>query len=65
MLDNIYDTIISWLVGSVRPLTFHEAIQKLKDMETAGKVLNQEQLEKVAKEKEWNIELESVEHNLM
>jgi len=42
-----------------------KAIDKLKDMENAGKVLNQEQLDKVAKEEEWNIELESVEHNLM
>ncbi|KAL7532114.1 hypothetical protein ACHAXR_004443, partial [Thalassiosira sp. AJA248-18] len=40
-------------------------IQKLKDMEADGKTLNQEQLDKVAKEKEWTIELESVEHNLM
>jgi len=42
-----------------------KAIDKLKDMESAGKVLNQEQLDKVAKEEEWSIELESVEHNLM
>lgn len=42
-----------------------KAIQKLKDMEAAGKSLNQEQLDKVAKEKEWTVELESVEHNLM
>ena len=42
-----------------------KAINKLKDMEANGKVLNTEQLEKVAKEKEWMIELESVEHNLM
>mmetsp|Transcript_25146 Transcript_25146/g.52576 ORF Transcript_25146/g.52576 Transcript_25146/m.52576 type:complete len:628 (+) Transcript_25146:162-2045(+) len=42
-----------------------KAIQKLRDMETAGKVLNEEQLEKVAKENEWTTELESVEHNLM
>jgi len=42
-----------------------KAIQKLKDMEQAGKVLNEEQMEKVGKEKEWTIELESVEHNLM
>ena len=42
-----------------------KAINKLKDMEANGKVLNEEQLEKVAKEKEWMIELESVEHNLM
>eukprot|EP00578_Thalassiosira_sp_NH16_P013321 CAMPEP_0181104104 /NCGR_PEP_ID=MMETSP1071-20121207/15239_1 /TAXON_ID=35127 /ORGANISM="Thalassiosira sp., Strain NH16" /LENGTH=613 /DNA_ID=CAMNT_0023187259 /DNA_START=38 /DNA_END=1879 /DNA_ORIENTATION=- len=42
-----------------------QAIEKLKGMEAAGKVLNGEQLEKVAKEKEWTIELESVEHNLM
>jgi len=42
-----------------------KAIQKLKDMESAGKQLNQEQLEKIAKEKYWTVELESVEHNLM
>jgi hypothetical protein len=42
-----------------------KAIDKLKEMEANGKVLNEEQLEKVAKEKEWMIELESVEHNLM
>jgi len=42
-----------------------KAIQKLKDMEAAGKKLNGEQLEKVAKEEEWSRELESVEHNLM
>lgn len=42
-----------------------KAIEKLKGMEALGKVLNQEQMEKVAKEKEWNMELESVEHNLM
>eukprot|EP00571_Detonula_confervacea_P014581 CAMPEP_0172308738 /NCGR_PEP_ID=MMETSP1058-20130122/9245_1 /TAXON_ID=83371 /ORGANISM="Detonula confervacea, Strain CCMP 353" /LENGTH=569 /DNA_ID=CAMNT_0013021229 /DNA_START=166 /DNA_END=1875 /DNA_ORIENTATION=- len=40
-------------------------IQKLKDAESGGKVLNQEQLTKVAKEKEWTTEVESVEHNLM
>jgi len=42
-----------------------KAIDKLKDMESAGKVLNQEQLDKVAKQEEWSIELESVEHNLI
>ena len=42
-----------------------KAIQKLKDMEVAGKELNEEQLEKISKEGEWNNELESVEHNLM
>ncbi len=42
-----------------------KAIQKLKDMEAAGKILNGEQLEKVAKEEKWTKELESVEHNLM
>jgi hypothetical protein len=42
-----------------------KAINKLKDMEANGKALNEEQLEKVAKEKEWMIDLESVEHNLM
>eukprot|EP00986_Skeletonema_menzelii_P005868 scaffold2201_cov143-Skeletonema_menzelii.AAC.6 len=42
-----------------------KAINKLKDMQASGKELNEEQIEKVAKEKEWMIELESVEHNLM
>jgi 23S rRNA (adenine2503-C2)-methyltransferase len=42
-----------------------KAINKLKEMEVNGKVLNTEQLEKIAKEKEWMMELESVEHNLM
>jgi len=42
-----------------------KAINKLKDMQSNGKVLNEEQLEKVSKEKEWTLELESVEHNLM
>jgi hypothetical protein len=42
-----------------------KAIKKLKEMEVNGKVLNTEQLEKIAKEKEWMMELESVEHNLM
>ena len=40
-------------------------LKQIKDMQDEGKVLNEEQLEKVAKEKEWNIELERVEHNLM
>lgn len=42
-----------------------KAIKKLKEMEANGKVLNTEQLEKIAREKEWTMELESVEHNLM
>ena len=42
-----------------------KAIDKLRDIEAAGTALNQEQLDKVAKEKEWIVELESVEHNLM
>lgn len=42
-----------------------KAIKKLKEMEANGKVLNTEQLEKIAKEREWTMELESVEHNLM
>lgn len=42
-----------------------KAIDKLKGMEAEGKQLNEEQLDKVAKEKEWQVELESVEHNLM
>ena len=35
-----------------------KAIEKLKDMQAAGKTLNQEQLDKVAKEKEWTVEVE-------
>ena len=42
-----------------------KAIDKLKGMEAEGKQLNEEQLDKVAKEKEWQVELESVEHNLI
>jgi len=42
-----------------------KAIERLKDMEANGKVLNEEQLEKLAKEKEWMNEVEDVEHNLM
>lgn len=41
-----------------------KAINKLKDMQANGKTLNEEQMEKVEKEKEWKDELESVEHNL-
>jgi len=40
------------------------AIDKLKELEIIGKVLNQEQREKVAKETTWQLELESIEHNL-
>lgn len=42
-----------------------KAIRKLKEMEAAGSELNEEQLEKVSKESQWTLELESVEHNLM
>ena len=42
-----------------------KAIGKLKDFEAAGKVLNEEQREKIARESEWIAELESLEHNLM
>ena len=42
-----------------------DSIQILKDMEAAGRVLNQEQLDKISREKQWSNELESVEHNLM
>ena len=42
-----------------------DSIQLLKDMEAAGKVLNQEQLDKISMEKQWSNEFESVEHNLM
>jgi len=40
------------------------AIDKLRVMETNGKILNQEQQEKIAKEVTWQLELESIEHNL-
>ena len=42
-----------------------KAIGKLKDFVAAGKILNEEQREKVARESEWILELESLEHNLM
>jgi 23S rRNA (adenine2503-C2)-methyltransferase len=42
-----------------------KAIGKLKDIEATGKVLNEEQQEKVDRESEWLTELESLEHNLM
>ena len=42
-----------------------KAIKNLADKESAGGVLNQEQLDKVARKKEWQDELESIEHNLM
>jgi 23S rRNA (adenine2503-C2)-methyltransferase len=42
-----------------------DSIQILKDMRANGKVLDREQLDKIAKEEEWTLELESVEHNLM
>lgn len=41
-----------------------KAIDKLKDMQNNGKVLNQEQIEKIQKEESWKLEIESVEHNL-
>ncbi len=41
-----------------------KAIGKLKDMQQNGKVMNEEQIEKIQKENEWKLELESVEHNL-
>lgn len=41
-----------------------KAINKLKDLETNGKILNEEQMQKIKKEEEWQLELESVEHNL-
>ena len=41
-----------------------KAIDKLKNMELNGKVLNTEQKEKVAKEAQWQLEIESIEHNL-
>lgn len=41
-----------------------KAIAKLKDMEINGKILNEEQRAKVAKEEEWMAQIESIEHNL-
>ena len=41
-----------------------KAIEKLKDMEKNGKVLNDEQKAKVAKESAWVAQIESIEHNL-
>jgi hypothetical protein len=40
-------------------------IEKLKDFQAAGKDLNEEQREKLARESEWVLELECLEHNLM
>jgi uncharacterized protein with WD repeat len=42
-----------------------KAIGKLKDFEANGKVLNEEQQEKLDRESEWLAELESLEHNFM
>ena len=42
-----------------------KAIGKLREFEAAGEVLNNEQREKVTRESEWLVELESLEHNLM
>lgn len=41
-----------------------KSIKKLKELQSNGKKLNTEQIEKIAKENEWLLELESVEHNL-
>lgn len=41
-----------------------KAIEKLKELEGNGTVLNDEQKVKVKREEEWRMELESVEHNL-
>lgn len=41
-----------------------KSISKLKEMLNNGKKLNNEQLEKISKEREYQLELESVEHNL-
>uniref|UniRef100_A0A7S4S4Z6 Radical SAM core domain-containing protein n=1 Tax=Ditylum brightwellii TaxID=49249 RepID=A0A7S4S4Z6_9STRA len=41
-----------------------KAIEKLREMESDGKILNEEQLTKIAKEEEWRAEVESLEHNL-
>lgn len=58
------DAIYAAKRGRKRLIKQLNAVQKLKDMESAGTALNQEQIEKVAKEKDWIIELESLEHNL-
>jgi len=39
-------------------------IDKLKDMQSNGKELNEEQMVKIGREREWRSELESVLHNL-
>ena len=39
-------------------------IAKLRDMETGGKILNEEQTSKISKEEMWRSEVESLEHNL-
>jgi hypothetical protein len=41
-----------------------KAINNLKIMISKGKELNEDQMEKVGRENEWLLELESVEHNL-
>jgi hypothetical protein len=41
-----------------------KSISKLKEMLENGTKLNNEQLEKISKEREYQLELESVEHNL-
>lgn len=41
-----------------------KAIKNLRELQLSGKTLNSEQLEKLSKENEWQLELESVEHNL-
>lgn len=41
-----------------------KSIEKLKDMESTGTVLNQEQREKLSKEKEWIVELEHIVNNV-
>ena len=41
-----------------------KAIRKLHEMAERGEILNEEQMEKIAKEDTWKAELESVEHNL-
>ena len=41
-----------------------KAINNLKTMKSKGKELNEDQMEKIGREKEYQLELESVEHNL-
>eukprot|EP00559_Dactyliosolen_fragilissimus_P003556 CAMPEP_0184861382 /NCGR_PEP_ID=MMETSP0580-20130426/6082_1 /TAXON_ID=1118495 /ORGANISM="Dactyliosolen fragilissimus" /LENGTH=405 /DNA_ID=CAMNT_0027358859 /DNA_START=27 /DNA_END=1244 /DNA_ORIENTATION=- len=41
-----------------------KAIERLRDLEKGGTKLNQEQIDKISKERVWLEEMESIEHNL-